>query len=134
MRNYVRLMVISESVSPEQISRQLGVRGDETWRIGDKRKNTDILEKENGWGLHSKKESTMNLEDHIENIRDLIKGFESNFKILSDALDCEVQLSCVVYFKDEPPLLFEKEVINWLNSIAASLDIDLYLSRDDNKS
>ncbi|MEN3157787.1 DUF4279 domain-containing protein [Alkalimonas sp. NCh-2] len=131
MENYVRLMVLSESASPEQISSQLGMLGDETWRIGDKRKNTAILEKENGWMLHSKREKSTELEDHIDNIRELIRGCESNFKTLSDVTDCEVQLSCSVYYKDEPQLLFEKEIIIWLNSIGASLDLDLYLYRGD---
>lgn len=134
MESYVRLMVLSESISPEQISSQLGILGDDTWRVGDKRKNTAILEKENGWILHSKKEKSVDLEGHIDNIRALISGYESNFKIISDAFDCEVQLSCAVYYENEPPLLFEKEIIIWLNSIGASLDIDLYLARDDNKT
>lgn len=126
MENYVRLIVLSESVSPEKISSQLGLLGDETWRVGDKRKHTAILEKENGWILYSKKEKSMDLEDHIDDIRNLIRGYESNFKIMADVYNCDVQLSCAVYYKDEPPLFFEKGVIIWLNSIGASLDIDLY--------
>ncbi|QLQ33445.1 MAG: hypothetical protein HZT40_19645 [Candidatus Thiothrix singaporensis] len=57
MENYVRLMVLSESISPEQISNQIGMLGDETWRIGDKRKNAAILEKENGWLLFQKRKN-----------------------------------------------------------------------------
>lgn len=130
MENYVRLMVLSESVSPEAIRNQLGIFGDDIWRIGDKRKNTIVLEKENGWVLRSKKEKFAYLEDHLENIRELIKGYEGNFKAISDTLDCEVQLSYAVYCEDEPPLFFEKEIIAWLDSIGASLDIDLYSSKE----
>ncbi|QLQ33446.1 MAG: DUF4279 domain-containing protein [Candidatus Thiothrix singaporensis] len=76
----------------------------------------------------------MDLEDHIDNIRNLIRGYENNFKIMSDFYNCEVQLSCAIYYKREPPLFFEKEIIAWLNSMGASLDIDLYLSGDGGKT
>lgn len=39
------------------MSIKIGALPDEVWASGDKRKNTSILEKENGWVVHSKKEN-----------------------------------------------------------------------------
>lgn len=128
MENSVCLNVLSSTLSPEQICDQLGMHGDDTWRIGDKRKNTKILEKENGWAHKSRVKKSAHLEDHIESIMDLVRSFECKFKAISELSDCDVQLSCAVYGDDEPPLFFETKIIGWLSDIGASLDIDLYLS------
>lgn len=126
MKNYVGLIVTSDSISPEKISSQLDVPGDKAWRLGDRRKDTAILEKENGWAIYSKKSESLDIEIHIDEIKEFVKGYENNFKVMSDTFDCDIQLSCAIYCKHQPPLFFTKEVIAWLNDIGASLDIDIY--------
>jgi len=126
MENHVRLMVLSDNLSPEKLIKQLAMSGDKIWSLGDKRLNTLLLEKENGWVLKSKIALNLDLEDHIENVMSLIKGNEARFKAISNQEGCFIQLSCACYYDDEPPLIFESEVINWLSDLNASLDIDLY--------
>lgn len=126
MKCYVRLMILSDSLSSHEISIKIGALPDEVWALGDKRKNTSILEKENGWVVHSKKENTADLEEHIYSIQQSLRGVENEIFMISNESGCDVQLSCVIYHTDMPPLYFSKELIIWLNSIGASLDLDLY--------
>ncbi len=126
MENHVRLMVLSDNLSPEKLIKQLAMSGDKIWSLGDKRLNTLLLEKENGWVLKSKIALNLDLEDQIENVMSLIKWNEARFKAISNQEGCFIQLSCACYYDDEPPLIFESEVINWLSDLNASLDIDLY--------
>ncbi|MBQ0728546.1 MAG: DUF4279 domain-containing protein [Thalassolituus oleivorans] len=124
--SYVRLTAFSDTFSPEEIRDYIGIFGAETWKAGDKRGETEILEKENGWSLRSLVDSE--LEDHISQIMKMTKGHEDKLLNLSERGDCEIQLSCVVYDGSAPALFFEKEVISWIASIGASLDIDLYIT------
>ncbi len=126
MENYVHLAVLSDSLDPEEISSQLGLSCDEAWVVGDKRVNTLLLEKENGWVLKSRVEKNADLEDHIESVMELIKDSEHKFKAISCTKGCIVQLSYISYCESTPALNFENEVIDWLSSLGASLDIDIY--------
>ena len=128
MKVYVCLTVFSDSLSPEEMRNHIGIAGDETWKVGDKRGLTEILEKENGWSLCSELDNNLELEAHIYQIMGVTKGGEDKLKMLSERDDCEVQLSCAIYCSSEPALFLEKKIISWINSIGASLDIDLYIS------
>jgi hypothetical protein len=130
MEYHIRLIILSSSLNPEQISDQIGKAADETWLLGDQRKDTIILEKENGWMLFSKRKLSAELHEHLDNIRVALNGAECKIKNISETLGCDVQLSCVVYTKSEPPLEFEKKDIAWLASMGASLDIDVYLTEN----
>jgi hypothetical protein len=128
MNSYVRLAAFSETISPEELRDYIGIAGAETWRVGDKRAETEILEKENGWSLSSLVDSDSELEDHVYQIMEVMKGHEDKFNNLSKKSGCEIQLSCVVYDGGTPALFFESEIISWIASIGASLDIDLYIT------
>jgi hypothetical protein len=39
----------------------------------------------------------------------------------------DVQFSCIIYTATRPPLYFSKKVIQQINYLEASLDIDLYI-------
>jgi len=129
VKSYIRLVVLSDSMEPDEIINQIDLVGDKVWKRGDKRGNTLILEKENGWMVNSKEKNDSEIERHIESIRSIIRGKESILKHMSQEGGCIIQLSYAIYSKDEPPLSFNKDIINWLGSVGASLDVDLYLSK-----
>ena len=121
----VRLKVTSASRTPEQISDATGILCDHSWRIGEKRKKTILVEKTNGWVLNSKMAKNAPLEAHIEELLGRLVVHADRIRALSEHET--VELSCVIYASAPPSLNFNKSVIQRICQLGASLDMDLYL-------
>jgi len=121
----VRLKVTSASRTPEQISDATGILCDHSWRIGEKREKTILVEKTNGWVLNSKMPKNAPLEVQIEELLERLIVHADRIRALSEHET--VELSCVVYASAPPSLNFNKSVIQRVCQLGASLDIDLYL-------
>jgi hypothetical protein len=126
----VRLKITGTNRPPEQISKAIGLTCDRSWRIGDKRENTVIVEKTNGWVLNSGLPKTASLEAHIEDLLKRLLAHADKLRLLSED-EC-TELSCVVYAASPPALNFDKTVIQRLSDLGVSLDIDLYLTGGEN--
>ena len=121
---YVRLKIISDVHSPEEISSILGVRYDRAWRVGDKRGKSIIVEKTNGWLMESMLPKNTPLEAQMEGLLHRLRPFASKIKALADT--CTIEFSCVIYCQYHPALYFEGGMIAAIASLGAALDIDLY--------
>jgi acetylglutamate kinase len=126
MEVHVNLNIFSDTLTPEKISELTGIDADKFWLAGDRRKDTQIIEKENGWAIKSFLNKDDDLEAHIQDMRRRLSGKEGIIKSISELAGCDIQLSGVIYGSDTPALCFDKDVIGWLGSIGASLDIDIY--------
>ena len=107
----------------------LGLAYDKSWRIGDKRGRSGIIQKNNGWVLTSKVSSSAPLEDHISDL--LVRLADHTDAIREISRRDEVELSCVIHAAHPPPLNFSKDLVHNLSQLGASLDIDLYLTGDE---
>jgi hypothetical protein len=121
----VRLKIVSIHRTPETVTEVLGLQCDRFWHCGDTRADTIIIEKNNGWVLHSGLPKTAPLEEHIEAILRILTPFKEKIKSLS--CTDTVELSCVLYASHPPALSFGHSTINRLAELGASLDIDLYV-------
>ena len=128
----VRLKILSVTYTPDQITSITGLRCDRSWLVGDKRGNTTILEKCNGWILNSNLPKDASLVDHIENVLEQAGPVASNLRALSEY--AEVELSCVIYSFSPPALNFKCEIIERINTLGASLDIDLYILENEHSA
>lgn len=122
---YVRLKIISDVLTPEQISEIVGIKPTKFWRVGDRRGPSMIKEKSNGWLLESDLPPNAPLEIHVASLLTRLVPFAERIEALAD--ENAVEFSCVVYAKEAPSLNFEKSVLRQIVKIGASLDIDLYL-------
>jgi hypothetical protein len=125
-RNYVRLKVVSNKLTAEDIAKAIDIEPDLTWKIGDLRPKTTIKEKTNGWMVQSNLPKEASLELHIENLLGRLQPVAP--KLFQLSIEAEVQLSCVAYDASPPALFFEKEVIAQISALGATLDIDLYIT------
>ena len=121
----LRLKVTSTSRTPDQITDATGILCDHSWRIGEKREKTILVEKTNGWVLNSKTPKNAPLEVQIEELLERLIVHADRIRALSEHET--VELSCVVYASAPPSLNFNKSVIQRVCQLGASLDIDLYL-------
>lgn len=124
-KNIVRLKITSIKRTPEQISKVVGCSCDRSWRIGDKRGKTIIVEKVNGWVLDSALPKSASLETHIEKILERVTRQSDKIRRLSKQ-EC-VELSCVIYAASPPALNFDKKVVRQIAQLGANLDVDLYI-------
>ena len=121
----VRSKVTSASRTPEQISDATGILCDHSWRIGEKRGKTILVEKTNGWVLNSKMPKNAPLEAHIEELLGRLLVHADRIRALSEQET--VEFSCVIYASAPPSLNFKKSVIQRVCQLGASLDMDLFL-------
>ena len=121
----MRLKVTSASRTPEQISDATGILCDHSWRIGEKRGKTILVEKTNGWVLNSKMAKNAPLEAHIEELLRRLVVHADRSRALSEQET--VEFSCVIYASAPPSLNFNKSVIQRICQLGASLDMDLFL-------
>lgn len=126
---YVRLKILSLAHTPDQITSITGLRCDQAWLAGEKRKETRIVEKCNGWILNSSLTKDASLVDQIENVLEQALPAAAKIRALSE--HAKVELSCVIYSCIQPALNFERATIERICSLGASLDIDLYRLEDE---
>jgi hypothetical protein len=125
-RAYVRLRLMSKTLTPEQVTQRLGMEPDHSWHAGDVRPHTTLIEREHGWELRAHLPQTARLEDQIDDLLSrLPTGLCERIKLLG--LD-GVQLSCAVYSTSVPSLNFSFSTLRILCDLGASLDLDLYVT------
>jgi hypothetical protein len=125
METYVRLKVRSRNLSPDQISSAIGMPYDKAWKTGDGRDKTIIVEKDNGWIVHSGLPEHDDLEMHMDALLKRLAPFKQRIAAISAEGDV-VEFSCVIYSQTAPALWFSKETISAIALMGASLDVDLY--------
>ena len=120
---FVRLKITSLLHDPEYISKSIGISCDRGWKIGEKRLQTVIEEKTNGWILNSGLDKASPLEQQITALMTRIGTAGIKEKLAEE----KIEVSCVVYTESVPSLNFSAETIAQIQRLGASLDIDLYL-------
>ena len=116
----IRLKIISTNRTPEMISEAIALECDNSWHIGDVRKHTTIIEKNNGWILHSGLPKNASMKEHIEALWRKLKSAIVPIRHLS--MTDTVELSCVIYSSSIPALFFDNPIINRLAELGAGLD------------
>jgi hypothetical protein len=127
MKNHIRLQIVSEIITSQQIDVEVGLVCDRSWKIGDQRGETIIVEKNNGWEIISGLSSKEPVEQHIYSLLKRIAPYADRINQLPD--ECYVELACAIYFDYDtiPTLHLDKDIIHQLEKLNANLDIDLYL-------
>src|ERR1700728_4005641 len=116
---YARLKVLSETLSPEEITKCVGIESDRSWQIGDLRPKTIIREKNNGWIIQSTLGPETPLEVQIDDVLGRVECAASRIQEISS--QATVEFSCVAYCEQSPALFFDKAIISRLNALGASL-------------
>jgi hypothetical protein len=129
-RIFVRLRILSAVNTPEEITRLIGLESERSWHVGDKRGKTQIVEPSNGWLITSGIGETASLEEHVQALSDRIAPVSARIAALAE--DATIEVSCAIYAEHPPALSFAASCLQRLADIKAGLDIDLYITGDDN--
>jgi hypothetical protein len=126
----VRIKVLSELLSSDELVSVIDLVPDRSWNIGDFRLKTGIVEKTNGIIIDSGVSRDESLKKHLDAIVAKLAPVQKNFIVL--AKECTIQLS-IVYYSDycNPGLCIDKEFVQFIASIHADIDMDGYVLDSD---
>ena len=129
MKTIVRLKILSDVMSAEDMASSIGITPDRMWNIGDFRPHTIIRENNNGIIICSGKTDRCSQEQHLKALMRKIMPLRRRILLYSQHLTLE--LSCVIYSDYQPPVNFPSHLISFLASIGAGLDVDIYITKND---
>ena len=124
-KTHVSLRLTSDNKSPEQLFAELGVPAEKSWRKGDRREKTALIEQENGYEFRADPLEGMSFEDQADVLLRRLDPIAEKIR----GLGCDhVQLTCVVYASRVPAIHFSRSALEKMSRFGASLDVDLYLA------
>ncbi|MGI8860108.1 MAG: DUF4279 domain-containing protein [Rubrobacteraceae bacterium] len=130
---YARLRIISDVLSPEEISRLVGMEPDRSWRKGEtgymgRRNSTmpDVIEKNSGWVVYSRLSRSELVETQVEELLERVRPYAGRIRTLSKSSD--VVLSCAIYAHEEwnLELYVGNHLIHAIGALGADFWIDTY--------
>jgi hypothetical protein len=126
METIVRIKILSNELSPEEISRKLRQQPDRSWNKGTADpKVSRNMSKFNAWILNSGLPKDARIEDQVAALLEKVRPVGK--EILEISANETVDFSCVVYSDAEPPIYFDNKTLGAIASLGANLDVDLYL-------
>jgi hypothetical protein len=121
----VRLRITSPTLTAAAIEVKLGIKPDESWKIGDRTGAFGAILKDHGYALDATALYTARLDDHM---RALIKRIAPVAQKIGEiSAQAKVELVCALFCKTPPPILFSRDDLRWLAALGASLDVSVTL-------
>ena len=106
-----------------EIEAKLGIKADESWKIGDRTGAFGVLLKEHGYALDSTAPYTTKPDDHF---RSMIKRIAPVAQKIGEiSTQAKVEMICTIMCKAVPPVSFDRDDVRWLAAIGARLDVDI---------
>ncbi len=132
-QNHVKLLIYNFDYHPSQISEKLtiqphsiGVKG-ESYKTGPPRNRMKKIHEYNYWEHEWKVYTNDFIGDMVyKYVDDVIRPNISSLKEI--AADSDIQLGVIQYYYDgcNPGFHFDKNIVQILSDLGASIDIDLY--------
>lgn len=119
----VRLRITSATLTAVDIEAKLGIKPDESWKIGDRTGTFGAILKDHGYALDSTAMMTTRLEDHFRSILKRISPVAQ--KIGEISASAKVELVCSIIAKHIPPVSFQRDDLRWLASMGAQLEVEI---------
>lgn len=128
---YVHLLVTSEDLDPEALTRWIGVEPSRSWRKGSKRAEPSPVPRTNGWDLRAPNADHASMRDQLDALLPLIRDATPGIAALRSGHEVGVVLSLYrrVAGLSEGHALglhFSDELLEALGAIGAAIDIDEY--------
>jgi hypothetical protein len=133
----VELSVTADRFDPDIITKHLSIMPTKKWLTGEKivddidskYKIRDSYWKYSCWEYSVGYKETYNVEELLQEIYEVIQPKAEVLRDLVEKMSLDVTLSIVIELKDgnRPSLHFEKKIIDFLHTIHAEIDVDLYV-------
>lgn len=119
----LRLRITSTTLTAAQVEAHIGIKPDESWKLGDRTGTFGALLKEHGYVLDSTAMMTTNPADHF---RSLIKRIAPVAQKIGEiSTQAKVEVICSIICRNIPPVSFTRDDLRWLAAIGAQLDVEI---------
>lgn len=124
---YVSFILVDVNLDVDDITKTLKIAPSRTWRTGDLVGKSIIRKKNSGWELQSSLPDTASFPEHIDNILEQLEPCMQDCQ--SFCLRYYAEISCVIesYGGDRPEIHLNKDVMQLISKLNASIDVDLYI-------
>lgn len=124
----VRLRITSSTVTAADIEAKLGIKPDESTKIGDKLGVFGAIEKTHSYTLISSAPPSAQLEEHIQFMIRRLAPVAAKIGELAGA--ATIRFICVVQRKTVPPIGLGRDEVRWLGVMGAQLDVEVTVLAD----
>jgi len=119
----VRLRITSQTMTAAEVEAKLGLKPDESWKIGDRTGTFGAILKDHGYQVDSTAMMTTKLDDHFRSLLKRIAPVAQKIGEISG--QAKVEIVCSVISKHIPPVSFQKDDLRWLAAMGAQLEVEL---------
>jgi hypothetical protein len=127
---YAYLSIDEFSCPVDEITKRVGLQPTEAWQVGDVVPPVRFPRKYSAWHLKSRLPHLEEVERHVIDVLDQIRGREAVFRDI--AREFCVRMQCVGYYNEyNPGFQLEPEVVRRVADCGAMLDLDAYHLFDD---
>jgi hypothetical protein len=123
---YTELVVLSQTLNPEQLNAIVGMNCDKSRLAGASIGSSLIRARKNTWIIYSRLPRDLHIENHIEDLLKRVSPITDKIRRLADQPDVEVVFGCVIYTREQPAMDFNREQVAAICDLGARIDIDLY--------
>jgi len=131
-----KLTIMSYELSPDEISDRVGLRWDDSRKIGDPKGRSDRVWGENIWWLYETSDGCENgmsidqaLDDCVERLRKRIDPVVPRIRSLPEAANVEFGLYMLA--RTIPPIHLDLGTLKFIHELGAELDVDVVLYEAD---
>lgn len=131
-----KLTIVSNTISPEEISRRIGLSWDDARRIGDPKGRSGQTWGDNIWWLYETSEGQedgrpveLRLDECLGRLRERISSAAEAIRILSRTET--VELGLYVLAQVVPPIHMTTATLDFIQGLGAELDVDVVLYEQD---
>lgn len=119
----VRLRITSATMTAAAIEEKLGIKADESWKVGDLSGTFGAILKDHGYALDAVAPYTIKLEDHLRAMIKRIAPVAQKIGEISG--EAKVEMVCTMFCKAAPPIAFSRDDLRWIAAIGGSLDVEV---------
>lgn len=127
-----KLTIVSNSLSPEEISRRIGLSWDDARRIGDPKGRSGQVWTKSIWWLYETSEGPqdgrsveLRLDECLARLRERVSPAVDAIRALSGTE--EVELGIYVLAQTVPPIHMTSATLDFIHHLGAELDVDVVL-------
>ncbi len=117
---------------PDEVSNRIGLEPTETWRRGDPVPHAPLLRRHSDlWLITSSKAPHASLREQVDDLLSVLVPHSDRIAREASNEKATLFISVYTYGGDRPALGLDRQAVEWLGSVHADVDIDLYVLPDE---
>jgi hypothetical protein len=124
----IKLRILSLTMTPQDIEARIGLKPDESWKIGDRLGAFGAAARDHAFIIESGALASSPFQDFMTALIRKIAPAAQKIGTLGD--QCTIEVVCTLHRKVAPLLTFERDDLRWIGVMGAKLRIDTFVISD----